>query len=58
VEASGAGDGESIRKLSTSVHEGKERIEKLFTALEALTNEHDARAKEFEKKPAEVQQGA
>jgi ATP-binding cassette subfamily F protein 3 len=58
VEASGAGDGESIRKLSTSVHEGKERIEKLFTELEAITNEHDARAKEFEKKPAEVQQGA
>ena len=55
LEASAAGDGDAIRNLSTSVHEGKMRIDSLFADLEAATNEHDARAEEFEKSLSEAQ---
>jgi ATP-binding cassette subfamily F protein 3 len=55
LEASAAGDGDAIRNLSTSVHEGKIRIDSLFADLEAATNEHDARAEEFEKSLSEAQ---
>src|SRR5574341_923158 len=55
LEASAGGDADAIRKLSTSVHEGKKRIDALFADLEAATSEHDAKAVEFEKSLGEAQ---
>ena len=50
VEASVKGDGESIRRLSMSIHESRRKIDTLFDKLEALTNELDAKSKEFEER--------
>ncbi|HWR59898.1 MAG TPA: ABC-F family ATP-binding cassette domain-containing protein [Thermodesulfovibrionales bacterium] len=50
VKASTKGDGNSIRQLSMSVHEAREKIDKLFDELETLTYELAARASEFEEK--------
>lgn len=50
VKASVKGDGESIRRLSMSIHESRRKIDTLFDELEALTNELDAKSKEFEER--------
>jgi len=50
VKASVKGDGESIRRLSMSIHESRRKIDTLFDKLEALTNELDAKSKEFEER--------
>jgi len=49
VDGSVKGDGESIKRLSKSIHESREEIEALFDELEALTNELDAQSREFGK---------
>jgi ATP-binding cassette subfamily F protein 3 len=50
VKASAKGDGESIRRLSMSIHESRGKIDILFDELEALTNELDAKSREFGEK--------
>jgi ATP-binding cassette subfamily F protein 3 len=50
VKASSKGDGDSIKRLSMSIHESRGKIDALFDELESLTNELDARSKEFEEK--------
>ncbi len=50
VKASTKGDGDSIRRLSMSIHESRGKIDALFDELETLTNELNARAKEFEER--------
>ena len=50
VEASVKGDGESIKKLSRSVHKTKTQIEILFGELEILTAELDAKSRDFEER--------
>ena len=50
VKASVKGDGDSIRRLSMSIHESRGKIDVLFDELEALSNELDARSKEFGEK--------
>lgn len=50
VAASAAGNGNTIGKLSKSIHEGKARIEALFVELEVLLNEHDEKSAAFEKR--------
>jgi ATP-binding cassette subfamily F protein 3 len=52
VKASVKGDGESIRRLSMSVHESRGKIDILFDELETLTNELDAKSREFEERLA------
>lgn len=44
-EASEKGDGEAISTLSISIHEANEKIDSLFSELETLTAEHDAKSK-------------
>ncbi len=56
VEASEKGDGETISRLSVSIHKLNSRIETLFKELESLTAEHDAKSKEFEQRLSELQQ--
>ncbi len=50
LDASISGDGETIKKLSKSVHDSKALIESLFSELEVLHEELDRRTSEFEKK--------
>ncbi len=50
VKASTKGDGDSIRRLSMSIHESREKIDVLFDKLETLTNVLDARSRDFEEK--------
>lgn len=50
VDASVKGDGDSIRRLSKSVHEAKGTIDRLFEELETLTEEFGSRTREFEAK--------
>lgn len=50
VKASVKGDGESIRRLSMSVHESRVKIDSLFDELEALTGELEEKSREFEEK--------
>lgn len=47
IEVSVKGDGESIRRLSRSIHESRERINSLFNELETVTGELDTRSREF-----------
>ncbi|HEX9020244.1 MAG TPA: ATP-binding cassette domain-containing protein, partial [Nitrospirota bacterium] len=57
LEASVRGEALMIRKLSQAVRDSKARVEELFAELESVTNEHDARAKEFDQQlsePAEI----
>jgi ATP-binding cassette subfamily F protein 3 len=57
LEASVKGEALTIKKLSQAVRDNKARIEKLFNELESVTNEHDAKAKEFDRQlsePAEI----
>jgi ATP-binding cassette subfamily F protein 3 len=55
VAASAKRDGETIRKLSKSVHDAKEKIETLFSELEIATHGRDEKAKEFEQKLNDLQ---
>ncbi len=48
LEASMKGKALDIKRLSQAVRDGKARIDALFAELEAVTNEHDAKAKEFD----------
>ncbi|MFA5073062.1 MAG: ATP-binding cassette domain-containing protein [Nitrospirota bacterium] len=54
VEASMKGEALAIKKLSQTVRETKEKIDTLFAELETVTNEHDKKEKEFEKKLGEL----
>ena len=47
-------DGESIRRLSRSIHESRERINSLFNELETVTGELDAKSHEFEERLEEL----
>ncbi|MEJ2697955.1 MAG: ATP-binding cassette domain-containing protein [Candidatus Sulfobium sp.] len=55
LQASAASDAETIGKSSRSIHQAKREIEVLFTELEELTSEHDAKSKAFEQKLLEIQ---
>jgi ATP-binding cassette subfamily F protein 3 len=48
LEASVKGKALAIKQLSQAVSDAKARIDALFSELEAATNEHDAKAREFE----------
>ncbi|GBE37295.1 putative ABC transporter ATP-binding protein YheS [bacterium BMS3Bbin07] len=50
VNASVAGDAETIRRLSKALHDSKSEIESLFSALESLHSDLDSRTREFEEK--------
>jgi ATP-binding cassette subfamily F protein 3 len=50
LEASLAGDGETIQRLSKAIHGYKSRIESLFPEFELLHSELDSKTKEFEEK--------
>jgi len=50
VDASVKGDGESIKRLTRSIHESRERIDILFDELETLSGEFDAKTREFGEK--------
>jgi hypothetical protein len=54
LQASVKGEALSIKKLSQAVRDNKARIEALFAELETVTNEHDAKAKEFDQQLNEV----
>ncbi len=54
LEASMKGKALDIKRLSQAVRDGKYRIDRLFTELETVTNEHDAKAKEFDQQLAEL----
>ncbi|MGD0885121.1 MAG: ABC-F family ATP-binding cassette domain-containing protein [Thermodesulfovibrionales bacterium] len=56
LEASVTGDGESIKRLSKSIHASKESINGLFVELARLTGEFDARSREFEERLNDFQQ--
>ena len=50
LDASVAGSGEDIKRLSKAIHASRLRIDKLFPELEKLHDELDSRTKEFEEK--------
>jgi ATP-binding cassette subfamily F protein 3 len=54
VDASVKGNGDSIRRLSKSVHEAQGTIDRLFEELETLTEEFGRKAREFEEKLKEL----
>ena len=54
IEVSVKGDGDSIKRLTRSIHESKERINSLFNELEAVTGELDTRSREFEERFEEL----
>jgi ATP-binding cassette subfamily F protein 3 len=54
LEVSIKGEALAIKRLSQSVRDNKARIEKLFAELETVTNEHDAKAKEFDQQLNEM----
>src|SRR5512147_1992427 len=54
LQASVKGEALSIKKLSQAVRDNKARVEKLFAELELVTNEHDAKAKEFDQQLSEL----
>lgn len=56
LAASTKGDGRAIRDLTRAIHETKEHIDSLFSELEELTAEHDAKAKEFDSQMHELQE--
>jgi ATP-binding cassette subfamily F protein 3 len=53
LEVSIKGEALAIKRLSQSLRDSKARIEKLFGELETVTNEHDAKAQEFDRQPGE-----
>ncbi len=54
LEASVKGRALEIKRLSQSVAEAKAKIESLFTELETLTAEHEAKAREFDQQMDEL----
>ena len=54
IEVSVKGDGDSIRRLTRSIRESKERINSLFNELEAVSGELDRRSREFEERFEEL----
>ena len=54
LEASMKGKALEIKKFSQTVRESKARVDSLFNELQAVTNEHDAREKEFDLQLAEL----
>jgi len=50
IQVSMKGDGESIRRLSRSIHESREKIEILFDELQSLTDQFEVKSTEFEEK--------
>lgn len=55
LDASVKGEGDAIRSLSKAIHDAKVKIDSLFTDLENLTAELDARSREFEEKLSSLQ---
>jgi hypothetical protein len=45
-----------IKRLSTAVRDAKTKIDTLFAEFEKATNEHDAKAKEFDQQLNELAQ--
>ena len=43
-----------IKKFSQTVRDNKARVDSLFEELQAVTNEHDAKEKEFDQQLAEL----
>jgi ATP-binding cassette subfamily F protein 3 len=43
-----------IKRYSQTIRENKVKIDSLFAELETVTNEHDAKAKEFDQQLAEI----
>ncbi|HXY55276.1 MAG TPA: ATP-binding cassette domain-containing protein [Nitrospirota bacterium] len=56
LEASMKGRALEIKRLSTAVRDAKTNIDTLFAELEKATNEHDAKAKEFDRQLKELAQ--
>jgi ATP-binding cassette subfamily F protein 3 len=56
LTASTKGDGRAIRDLTKAIHETKEHIDSLFSELEEITAEHDAKSKEFDSQMNELQE--
>ncbi len=54
LDASAKGEALAIRSLSQSVSEAKAKIDALFAELESVTNEHDAKAREFDQQMQEL----
>ena len=54
LEVSVKGEALAIKRLSQTMRDNKARIEKLFTELETVTNEHDAKAQEFDRQLGEL----
>ena len=50
IKASEKGHGESIRELSLSIHQSRQKIDILFDELEALTSELEVKSREFEER--------
>jgi ATP-binding cassette, subfamily F, member 3 len=56
VRASEKSEWQSISSLSKAIHDAKQEIERLFSTLEELTEEHSGRAREFEQRLAGLEQ--
>lgn len=54
VAASRQGDGKAIMNLSVAIHDAKKQIDDLFDELEVITVEHDALARQFERRLQEI----
>ena len=50
IEVSVKGDGEPIKRLSRSIHDSRGKIDILFDELETLTNEFNAKSRDFEER--------
>jgi ATP-binding cassette subfamily F protein 3 len=58
IQASGKGYGESIRILSMSIHESRQRIDILFDELETLTDQLEVKSREFGERLEALKAGA
>ncbi len=56
VRASEKGDWQASASLSKAIHDAKQEIERLFSELEELTDEHSGRSREFEERLAGLEQ--
>jgi ATP-binding cassette subfamily F protein 3 len=54
LEVTVKGEALNIKKLSQAIRDNKARIDARFAELEAATNEHDEKAKEFDQQLAEL----
>jgi ATP-binding cassette, subfamily F, member 3 len=54
LEVTVKGEALAIKRLSQAIRENKSRIDARFAELETATNEHDAKAKEFDQQLAEL----